>query len=501
MCVCPEKGGQKAGVLFIFDVFTHRKESSTPLESRMVETNKSLLLQNHLNNGSLMEEVEMDMKAVLSSHSVDDCACVEGGGTESGTASSKLKPSPSRSNNFPSTTTPTPPLIPSADTALAISRAAELSSALHASELQSGHLRLSCEALTNRLQEERKAAGLISRRAVRAEQRALLLEAELSDVVGTTSNSALPLSLPDLRGQALQSAERKLEEAEASAGALETSLMVLQEEFTREKRSVQCEILALKEQLRQATSNLAQRTLLFAAAKRDAVNSTWEESQTAKAGREALAVATAREGVLQDQLSRLTERLCEKESIIASLEKESESTKAQLVNTAEKLRETEVWLAGEQMRSATLDAEASSRPTDVLEAEGRFAQEIRQIEDRADQKARADAEERSRLLELLEKRTADAAEARAKSQLLTDDLFEKNAELVALKDSWEALAHRGGDSLTEYLLREVEYWKGEAEAANIAKGEDSDNRYPHNAKVSPLSGGLAAEYGNAAIIH
>ncbi len=457
------------------------------------------MLENRNNNCILMEEIEMNMKAVLSSHSVDDCA--EGGGTESGTASSKRKPSLPHSNNFPSITTPTPPLIPSADTALAISRAAELSSALHASELQSGHLRLSCEALTNRLQEEQKAVGLASRRAVRAEKRALLLEAKLIDVTGTVSNSALPLSLPELRGQALQSAERKLEEAEASAGALETRRMVMEEEFTREKRSMQCEILALKEQLRQATSNLAQRTLLFAAAKRDSVNSAWEESQTAKAGREALAVATAREGVFQDQLSRLTECLCEKESVIASLDKELGSTKAQLVNTAEKLREAEARLAREQMRSATLDAEATSRPTDVLEAEGRFAQEIRQIEDRADQKARADAEERLRLRELLEKRTTKVAEERAKSQLLSDELFEKNAELIALKDSWEALAHRGGDSLTEHLLREVEYWKGEAEVAKVENGDNSDHRYPHDAKVSPLSGGDEAEHSNAAIAH
>ncbi len=452
----------------------------------MAETNKSLVLPNHLNNGSLMEEIEENMKAVLSSHSVDACACVEGGGTESGTASSKLKPSPPPSNNLPFTT-PTPPLIPSADTALAISRAAELSSALHASELQSGHLRLSCEALTNRLQEERKVVERTSRRAVRAEKRALLLEAKLNDVVGAASDGTLPLSLPELRGQALQSAERKLEEAEASIGTLETRLTVMQEEFARDKRNAQCEILALKEQLRQATSNLAQRTLLFAAAKRDAVNSAWEESQTAKTGREALAAATAREGVLQDQLSRFTEHLCEKESVITSLEKELESTKAQLVVTTEKLRETEAWLAGEQMRSATLDAEASSRPTDVLEAEGRFAEEVRQIQERTDRKARADAEERSRLTKLLEKRTSEAVETRAKLQLLTDDLFEKNAELVALKDSWEALAHSGGDSLTEHLLREVEYWKGEANV--VAKGGDLDNsKYPHDTKASPLSG-------------
>ncbi len=452
----------------------------------MVETNKDLLHLNHLSNGSsLMDEIEVNMKAVLSSHSVDACACVEGGDTESAAASSKVKPSPPLSNNLPSTPTPTPPLIPSADTALAISRTAELSSALHASELQSGHLRLSCEALTNRLQEERKAVEQTSRRAVRAEQRALLLEAKLNDVNRAASSAALPLSLPELRGQLLQSAERKLEDAEASIGALETRLMVTQEEFAREKRNVQCEILALKEQLRQATSNLAQRTLLFAAAKRDAVNSAWEESQTAKLGREALAAATAREGLLQDQLYRLTEHLCEKKTVISLLEKELESTKAQLVITAEKLRETEARLAGEQMRSATLDAEVSSRPTDVLEAEGRFAQEVHEIEERADRKARADAEGRSRLMELLEKRTTEAAEAIAKSQLLKDDLFEKNAELVSLKDSWEALAYRGGDSLTEHLLREVEYWKGEVQALNIANGGNVGTICPHDAKVPP----------------
>ncbi len=88
-------------------------------------------------------------------------------------------------------------------------------------------------------------------------------------------------------------------------------------------------------------------------------------------------------------------------------------------------------------------------------------------------------------MELFEKRTTRAAEAIAKSQLLKDDLFEKNAELVALKDSWEALAHRGGDSLTEHLLREVEYWKGEAEAANVANDGNLGNKCPCDAKAPP----------------
>jgi hypothetical protein len=159
--------------------------------------------------------------------------------------------------------------VPTADPAPLLARLAELGAQLHASQMQLNHLRATSRALSTHVRtlEEEFAAAM--HRAHTAEERASLLAATAVAAAATTANSA-STTLPVLRGKLLQAARQEAQAAATQLRRATAHIRVLESRHETKARAAACEAHALREQLRLACAQLAQRTVLYAAQSRAA---------------------------------------------------------------------------------------------------------------------------------------------------------------------------------------------------------------------------------------
>jgi hypothetical protein len=112
--------------------------------------------------------------------------------------------------------------------------------------------------------EEESAAAL--HRAHTAEERASLLAA----TTAPTTADSFSTTLPVLRGKLLQAARQEAQPAATQLRRATTHIRELESRHEIKARAAACEAHALREQLRLACAQLAQRTVLYAAQSRAA---------------------------------------------------------------------------------------------------------------------------------------------------------------------------------------------------------------------------------------
>eukprot|EP00953_Heterococcus_sp_UTEX-ZZ885_P027714 14835-Heterococcus_DN1.PRE.2 len=194
--------------------------------------------------------------------------------------------------------------VPTADPAPLLARLAELGAQLHASQMQLNHLRATSRALYTHVStlEEESAAAL--HRAHTAEERASLLAATAVAAAATTADGA-STTLPVLRGKLLQAARQEAQAAAAQLRRATAHIRELESRHETKARAAACEAHALREQLRLACAQLAQRTVLYAAQSRAAREAGTMDSRTTAHLESQVAAARGREELLHEQIHRL----------------------------------------------------------------------------------------------------------------------------------------------------------------------------------------------------
>jgi hypothetical protein len=140
---------------------------------------------------------------------------------------------------------------------------------LHASQMQLNHLRACSRALSTHVRTLEEESAVALHRAHTAEERASLLAATAVAAAATTANSA-STTLPVLRGKLLQAARQEAQAAAAQLRRATAHIRELESRHETKARATACEAHALREQLRLACAQLAQRTVLYAAQSRAA---------------------------------------------------------------------------------------------------------------------------------------------------------------------------------------------------------------------------------------
>jgi hypothetical protein len=156
--------------------------------------------------------------------------------------------------------------VPTADPAPLLARLAELGAQLHASQMQLNHLRATSCALSTHVTTLEEESAVALHRAHTAEERASLLAAT---AVAATVDSA-GTTLPVLRGKLLQAARQVAQAAATQLRRATAHIRELESRHETKARAAACEAHALREQLRLACAQLAQRTVLYAAQSRAA---------------------------------------------------------------------------------------------------------------------------------------------------------------------------------------------------------------------------------------
>jgi hypothetical protein len=156
--------------------------------------------------------------------------------------------------------------VPTADPAPLLARLAELGAQLHASQMQLNHLRATSRALSTHVRTLGEESATAQHRAHAAEERASFLAA----IAAATADSA-GTTLPVLRGKLLQAARQEAQAAATQLHRATTHIRELESRHEIKARAAACEAHALREQLRLACAQLAQRTVLYAAQSRAAI--------------------------------------------------------------------------------------------------------------------------------------------------------------------------------------------------------------------------------------
>lgn len=142
----------------------------------------------------------------------------------------------------------------------------ELNAQLHTTQMQCNHLRAMQCALSTHVRYLENDCAAANYRADAAHERAALMTAAAHDHSSATgSSSSMDTTLPVLRGKALQSAKHQLKHVFAQLRTATQRLSDLQQRHTDKMKAAACEAHALREQLRQTCTQLAQRTVLYAA--------------------------------------------------------------------------------------------------------------------------------------------------------------------------------------------------------------------------------------------
>lgn len=352
-------------------------------------------------------------------------------------------------------------LAPSSDPVLLMTKVSELSVALHTSQLKEGHQRLARQALKNSVLGVQAELETARQRAAAAEERTLLLAAKLAD----KESDDLGTSLPVLRGKELDDACKRANAAVIEADKLRMELEEARMSADELRREASCELVALREQLRQVAGHLAQRTVLYAAAQRAGMEGVNAEVRAAHAREHALTEALARESCLKEQAIQLQQELSSMREAKDAAEQKAVELLHELALLGGARQTLESDLAASQMRVSALETEARSRPADVLEAERQFAEELQKFEAAARTREKRDAFELQHLSEELAAANEAAQSAKAERDRIVELRQQEAIEIRDLRAALHAVQHGGGDALIEQLLKQIEYFKGEVQAA------------------------------------
>lgn len=268
-------------------------------------------------------------------------------------------PSQSLSSTVDATSTLLASLRPSADPAYLQACISKLSVALRTSELQRGHLHLTCQALRNEQGRLQQHVQELAHRERELEEHCTLL--------GARDDRSLGL----LRGQLLEAARAEASKAKKRARALAAKAQG-QAEVQAEAQALerQSKVTALEEEVARLTSLLAQRAVLASAQVRQ-----WEERDRLREAQvEESRALVAEVGVLKEQLARAEDGRALEAANRMEAEKKAEEECQASRRLQQKLEQTEALLneAQQSIRELTSRLETTAHG----EEEERFSLEL-----------------------------------------------------------------------------------------------------------------------------